>query len=73
MNETELIFAIAAKAIQGLKAVSSSPNESNIQQFHHSILPVRPKPSLRVYSVMTFSNAESRLSNANSHRSKQTA
>lgn len=69
-----LFFAIAAKAIQGLNAVSSSLNESNIQQFHHSILPVRPKPSLRVYSVMTtFSNAESRLSNANSHRSKQTA
>lgn len=40
MNETELIFAIAAKAIQGLNAVSSSLNESNIQQFHHSILPV---------------------------------
>ena len=69
-----LFFAIAAKAIQGLIAVSSSPNESTIQQFHHPILSVRPQPALWGYSVMTtFSNTESRLSNANSHKSKQIA
>lgn len=43
-----LFFAIAAKAIKGFRMqCPPSLNESNIQQFHHSILPVRPKPSLQ--------------------------